>query len=708
MSATPESDTKEIEISSYRVTDKYFGKPYIDRDEWRDKPVRHRNIHGGFEGTATRFTFYFPTREHYKGRMFQPLEGAHAGHEDAFAGAMGEMLGGLEMMSHRLGGYMVESNSGHIGDDIDPRGGNDPTLYGYRASVEAARFSKHVAAQVYGTAPSHSYVWGGSGGGRRSPLCLEYGADVYAGALPFMGGGNVEKHGTKSRVRSEAPICFGSMFNVQRLLSRNDTLKRVIDAVQPGGSGNPFDGLASHEREELANLYRLGYPRGDEFMIAHPMGQMWLWTSIAELLLEEDLDYFEAFWARPGYVGHDSPEHVQQDLIDVRKPVSRVLTARVLLGDQAFSGAEYAAIRTMAGLMAATSNRYDLPIAIEVKGVGAGYRQGAGVRIASGQAAGRQLYTLEVCGDLFFCDGRREANLLRFTGVAAGDEVHIDNRPFLAFCYAYRHHISADPMFDFLRVNGEPLYPQHGLPLQSPLMGVPYSGQYEGKLLWVHHTHDSSLWPTQGVIYGQAVLDAQGPQATAQKFCMRWTENAEHISPAYLASSPARATSTWLIDYMPIIEQSLVDLCDWAEKGIKPLGTKFSFADGKVSLPPTARERGGIQPVVAVRANGSSRADVRAGAPVTLEVEAETPPHAGSIIGVEWSVDGSGRFEAEPGIDGKSTMVKLAKTHRYDKPGVYFATARVSSHVAGDVQAQHRRLVNVASARIVVTEGDRK
>ncbi|HEY3851221.1 MAG TPA: PKD domain-containing protein [Steroidobacteraceae bacterium] len=698
-----QSDTQAIETVSYTVTDKYFGKPYIDRDEWRDEPVRHRHIHGGFEGTATRFTFYFPTPEHYKGRMFQPLEGAHAGHEDAFAGPMGQMLGGLEMMGHRLGGYMVESNSGHIGDDIDPHGGDDPTLYGYRASVEAARFSKHVAAQVYGSAPAYCYVWGGSGGGRRSPLCLEYGADVYAGALPFMGGGNVEKHGTKSRVRSEAPICFGSMFNVQRLLSRDDKLEGVINAMQPGGSGNPFDGLESHEREELANLYRLGYPRGDEFMIAHPMGQMWLWTSIAELLLEEDGDYFNAFWTRPGYVGHDSPQHVTKDLIDVTKPVSRVLTAQALLADPGFSAPEYAAIRTMAGIMAATTNRYDLPVAIEVKGTGAGYGQGAGVRVVSGKAAGRQLYALEVCGDLFFCDGRREANLLRFTDVAAGDEVHIDNRAFLAFCYAYRHHISADPMFDFLRVNGEPLYPQHGLPLQSPLMGVPYSGQYEGKLLWVHHTHDSSLWPTQGVIYGQAVLDAQGPERTAQNFCMRWTENAEHISPAYLASSPTRATSTWLIDYMPIIEQSLVDLCDWAERGIEPVETKFSFADGKVTLPATARERGGIQPVVSVRAGGSSRANIRAGASVTLEVEGEAPPRAGSIIAVEWSLDGDGRFEAVEGIDGKSASVRLTKTHRYEKPGVYFATARVTSHMAGDVNAQHRRLVNVASARVVVS-----
>jgi hypothetical protein len=692
-----------IEVSSYKVTDPYFGKPYIDRDEWRDKPVRHRNIHGGFEGTATRFNFYFPLEEYYKGRMFQPMEGAHAGHEDAFAGAMGEMLGGLAMMGHRLGGYMVESNSGHIGDDVDPRAGNDPTLYGYRASVETARLSKHVAAQVYGKPPSYSYVWGGSGGGRRSPSCLEYGADVYAGALPFMGGGNVEKHGTKSRVRSEAPICFGSMFNVQRLLSRDKKLDGVVDATQPGGSGNPFQGLSGHEREELANLYRLGYPRGDEFMIANPMGQMWLWTSLAELLLEEDAGYFKSFWSKPGYIGHDSPEHVTKDLIDVRIPIDRVLTAKDLLENPDFTAPQYAAVRVIAGLMAATSNNYSLPIAIEVKGLGAGYRQGAGVRIMSGKAAGRQLYTMECCGDLLFCDGRREANILRFTDVAAGDEVHVDNRAFLAFCYSYRHHISADPMFDFLRINGEAIYPQHGLPLQSPLMGVPYAGQYEGKLMWVHHTHDSSLWPTQGVIYGEAVLSAQGPEKKAEKFCMRWTENAEHIGPAYLASSPTRATSTWLIDYMPIIEQSLVDLCDWAEKGKKPVDTKFSFADGKVTLPPTARERGGIQPVVSVRANGASRAEVKAGAAVTLEVEGEAPPHAGTIIAVEWSVDGSGQFVAEAGIDGKSASIKLAKTQRYDKPGVYFASARITSHADGDITAQHRRMVNVASARVIVT-----
>ncbi|WP_405182140.1 hypothetical protein [Nocardia sp. NBC_01377] len=33
-----------------------FERPFIDIDEWRDEPVRHRYVHGGFEGTAARFS----------------------------------------------------------------------------------------------------------------------------------------------------------------------------------------------------------------------------------------------------------------------------------------------------------------------------------------------------------------------------------------------------------------------------------------------------------------------------------------------------------------------------------------------------------------------------------------------------------------------------------------------------------------------------
>ena len=690
-----------LECSGYSVTDSYFGAPYVDRDEWHDEPHGHRRVHGGFAGCDTRFTFYFPVLEEWQGRLIMPLEGAHAGHEDFFGGALGDAMGGIGLTA-RLGGYMVESNMGHIGDDIDPKGGEDPTLYGWRAAAETARFSKYLAEQVYGSAPHHSYVWGGSGGGRRSPLVLENAPDVFDGALPFMGGGDVRPFPATERIKGAQVMSFACMFNVQRMLRHGDTMEKIIDAMQPGGSGDPFEGLDSHVREEFASLYRQGFPRGDEFMIATPMGQIWLWSSIADLLVEQDPIYFEDFWTKPGYIGHDLPSAVQDDVIDVVTTVSRVITVQDLLTDPAFEAPEYMLMKVIAGIMAGQGSM-DMAYAIEVKGLPDGYRLGAGLQLKSGDAAGRQLYCIGSVGDVFACDGHGEANLMRFNGVKVGDEIHVDNRKFLAFCYFHRHHLMDDAQFDSLRLDGMPVYEQHPVPLMSPLMGVSYTGHFEGKLLWIHHTHDSSLWPTQGIIYRGAVLDAQGAAATAEKFRLQWTQNAEHIPPTFLPNSSKRATATWLVDYFPIIEQGLADLIRWVEEGVAPSNTTFEFVDGQVRLPATASERGGIQPVVNVTANGGLRAEIKAGEDVELEVVAEVPPNSGTIVSVAWDFDGWGTFPFRHDVDGSDASVRLSTRHTYDTPGTYFATALVHSNREGKVDAEFRRLPNLASARIVVS-----
>jgi hypothetical protein len=689
-----------IDVLSYRITDDFFGTPYVDVDEWRDEPAPHRHIHGGFEGTDTRFRFYLPPAEQYRGRMVTPLFGGHGGTEDFYGSPMGSWSGGLPL-AIRLGAYMVESNQGHIGDDVDPKGGDDPTIYGHRASNEVARFSKHVAAQVYGQPPHHSYVFGGSGGGRRSPLCLENGPDAYDGALPYMGGGDVAEPGSTRRIKGAQVMSFASMFNVQRLLGSK--LDDVVDAMAPGGSGNPFAGLDTHQRDELASLYRQGFPRGDEFMIGQPMGQTWLWTSIADTLEAQDPSYFDYFWTRPGYVGHDQPEAVLPDVIDRTVTVLRVLTAQDLLEDPAFAAPELQSMRTLVSVMASAPGALSLPYAVQLEDVGPGYRLGAGLELTTGKAAGRRLTSNFVVGDVYYCDGPGEANLLRFADVLPGDEVHVDNRRFLAFCYFARHHVMRDPQFDSLRLDGRPVYPQHPLPEMSPLMGVSYSGQFAGKLMWIHHTHDASLWPPQGVIYRDAVHAAQGAEGAAARFRLRWTENAEHGAPDRLPSPRHRAANTWLIDNRPIVEQSLVDLIAWVEDGIEPVATNFTYADGKVSLPSTASERAGIQPVVHVRANGETRAESRVGEPVALEVQAEVPPTAGTIVSVEWDFEGTGAYPFTHDIDGSASVVVLSTTHVYESAGTFFVTARVHSHREGDVTAISRRIPNVASARVVVS-----
>jgi hypothetical protein len=691
--------TASVDCASYQVNDSHFGAPYVDVDEWREEPYPHRHIHGGFGDCDSRFTFYFPRAEEWHGRLIQPMEGAHAGHEDFFGSALGDAMGGVGLTA-RLGGYMVESNMGHIGDDIDPKGGEDATLYGWRAAAETARFSKHVAEQVYGSPPHHAYVWGGSGGGRRSPLLLENAPDVFDGALPFMGGGDVAEFPATERIRGAQVMSFACMFNVQRLL--RDKMESLLDATRPGGSGDPFAGLTTHEREELASLYRQGFPRGDEYMIGAPMGQIWLWSSIADELFEQDPAYFENFWTQPGYVGHDHPEAVRDDVIDVVTTVERVVTIGELISDPEFSGPEYQLMRTTAQIMAPTAG-LDLPYAVKLRELPVGYRLGSGLKPVGGAAAGRQLYCTGTAGELMVADGHGEANVERFRGVEPGDEIGVDNRRFLAFCYFHRHHVMQEPQFDSLRLNGVPVYPQHPVPYMSPLMGVSYTGHYKGKLLWIHHTHDSSLWPSQGLVYAGAVLAEQGAAGAEERFRLQWTENAEHIPPAYLPSSPSRASTTWLVDYFPIIEQGLADLIAWVEDGKAPPATRYSYTDGQISLPASAAERGGVQPVVAVEANGGGRAEVKAGDPVELAVRAEAPQGGGTIISVEWDFDGSGTFGFRHELGGTEKKVTLSTTHTYEEPGTYYATAKVCAHRDGVVEAGFRRLPNLASARVVVS-----
>jgi hypothetical protein len=687
----------EIDLTGYSVVDNFFGAPYIDVDERRDVPVPHRYVHGGFEGTDTRFAFSFPPGELYKGRLYQPLEGANAGHEDVASQAMGAVTGGAEMI-FRLGGYMVESNMGHIGDIKDRRAGDDPTIYGWRAAAESARFSKYVAAQLLGAAPQYSYVFGGSGGARRSPLCLAYAPDVWDAAMPFMGDAIDGEYGDWSRPRAGTPG-FATMFNVHRVL--RDKVMDVVDAMRPGGSGDPFTTLNTHQREQLSVLYKLGYPRGDEFMIAQPMGQLWLWCSMAERISRED-PYFARFWTEPGHVGFDQPELVTSDLIDIQTKVKRLLSPNDLLRETEFARPEFAALRTLATVFGTMQNMMDTPLVVQLEDTSEGWLPGAGVRFLDGEAAGRQLHCMSGVGTALLVDGEGEASNLRLTGVCVGDTVQFDNRAFLAYCYYARHHIGESGEYEQFRLGGKPIYEQYQQPYVSPFMGVPHTGRFDGKMLWIQHTHDASLWPSEGVGMKNNVEREVGLARSRECFRLRWLENAEHVPPLLAAAPPDRANNTWLIDYGPHIDQSLADLTAWVEEGIEPAETAFDMVDGQVILPTEAKERGGIQPVVHVTANASKRAEILAGTTVNLEVRAEVPAGAGTIVSIRWDLDGTGSYPVTQETDGSASELTSTLSWTYDKPGTYFPTALVESHRDCDVNATSRRIPNLDAARVVV------
>src|ERR1700739_1236352 len=114
------SDTNPLKplATDYTPHDSFFGAPLIDVDERRQHPRPHRYVHGGFAGTKTLFSFYFPPHAEYSGRFMQWMEGGAGGNERSItvppensAPTQWDYL--YDTAFGDLNGYLIESNQGH-------------------------------------------------------------------------------------------------------------------------------------------------------------------------------------------------------------------------------------------------------------------------------------------------------------------------------------------------------------------------------------------------------------------------------------------------------------------------------------------------------------------------------------------------------------------------------------------------------------------
>lgn len=106
---------QRAERASYTLAyeDPLFQELFIDIDEWRDEPVRHRYVHGGFTDTEARFSIYFPPEDRYEGRFFQyilPVPGnEHAVSHPEYPDPSYSVAFAVDS-----GAYLVETNGGAL------------------------------------------------------------------------------------------------------------------------------------------------------------------------------------------------------------------------------------------------------------------------------------------------------------------------------------------------------------------------------------------------------------------------------------------------------------------------------------------------------------------------------------------------------------------------------------------------------------------
>lgn len=654
----PPEEGEPVHIDAECV-DSYLDNPVCQGPELRTDPVPHYHVMCEFAGTDARFAMSYPMAERYQGRFFQ---NTHPLYSDPVVIPDEEIAFGVAS-----GAYYVRTNMGGSEqsrapeDTLEP--GFDAALGGYRVNAAAAKHSEVVAKFLYGNHDPYGYLYGGSGGAYQSVCSAEHTSGVWDGVIPYVMG---------------SPHAIPNMFTVRvnalRILKQRDKFPEIMDAIDPGGSGDPYATLNEEEAAALREATLMGFP--PEGWWNHETlngGPLRLVAGYVPLL---DPDYAEDFFNEPGYLGFDDP-------------YGTVATARVQQEEGEHS---VVAVNTPAeGL-------------ISIEALPPGDLLGAEVYIDSGAAAGQVGTVLAVVPFLnaVYVLG------VDLSSVAIDDTLHFDNSAYLALQTYHRHQVPDSEAFigwnQFRDDSGEPIYPQRDL-LIGPIgafngAGCLPTGEFNQPMIVVENMLDIDALPWSADWYRSKVEEAQGA-AAGNRFRLYFTEHAQHTSP----SPDDTAAFARTIAYRSVLQHTLRDLADWVENGRKPpASTNYRVVDSQIVLPKNAGPRKGMQPVVQLSVNGGERADIVVGQEVKFTVKLQSPPRAGTIHGVEWDFYGVGDFPLQSELDGNRRSVVLDMTHRYDEPGVYFPVVRATQLRKHDRDDGFAQAQNLGRVRVVVTE----
>jgi hypothetical protein len=667
---------------------KLFKEPYVDVDEWREVPVRHQYIHGGFKGTDTKFSFYFPPKEQYQGRFFQYITPV-PDNEMLSQGAVGEedKIG----FSISSGAYFVETNGGGSAATATYGSGIDPAIGAYRANAACAQYSRIMAAKLYGEHRPYGYSFGGSGGAFRTIGGMENTEGVWDGAVPYVVG---------------SPMAIPNVFCVRMYAMRvlKDKFPQIVDALEPGGSGDMYAGLNEEERQALTEVTKMGFPPKSWF--GYKTMGVHAFPVLYQGMVMADPGYFKDFWSVPGYLGYNPPESLTKARIKITSTVKNMITAK----DAASYGLEIESVPGQArgtadaAWQSLMGNGTEPPVALQLSDLLPDVDfLGGDLLVKTGASAGKKVALKQIKKDIIIL-GIADSKVL--AGINPGDEVQVDNSNFLAAQTYHRHQVPGRDFYvwdQFRGPDGKPIYPQRPMIL-GPLFamgasGTVQKGKFKGKMIIIESLWDREAFPWQADWYRTKVSENLG-DSTDDHLVLWYVDHSLH------GDNTKQEDPNHTVSYLGVLQQALRDLSAWVEKGVvPPAGTSYKVVEGQVIVPQTASERKGIQPVVSLKANGSDRADVKSGRKVSFIAVIELPPNSGKLIKAEWDFEGAGTFPVTSRLSPSGSLdsiVTLKANYSFTKPGTYFPTMRAITQRQGDAASPYTRIQNLGRVRVVV------
>lgn len=434
-----------------------------------------------------------------------------------------------------------------------------------------------------------------------------------------------------------------------------------------------------------------------------------------------DPTYFnDDFWSKPGYLGANPTQSLSdariQKLTSIKSGIT--LDQAVELGLKApvseqERGSADAAWKSVGGSEAG------MPVAFQVDSeINAKNFLGGDLLIKSGAAVGKVLQIAEIHGDKIVL-GPVDNQILSL--IKPGDKVQVDNSNFLAVQTYHRHQVPGKEFHvwdQFRDKAGNPIYPQRTQLIAPGFTkgagGALPTGKFKGKMILLESLWDREAFAWQADWYRELVKENLGETAD-DNFRLWYSDHALHGDIA-IEDDPTRT-----VGYLGTLQQALLDLSDWVEKGIAPAASSvYKVEDGQVIVPSKANKRKSIQPTVTVKVNGKKRADVKVDDKVSFTAIVEVPKNYGKVARAAWNIEGlpenmgnssgwdfekSGVFSVPATVVSSSkngNRVKIKLTHTFTKPGTYFPTLRATSQRNGDTDTPFTQIHNLDRVRVIV------
>ncbi len=673
-----------------------YQSPFIDEDRQEvrtmadGKEIPYRFLHGGFRGTNVKFLFCFPLRESYEGRFFQHLS-PFPGPDEELASL--KKTGENDPIGFALahGSCFVESNMGSgavFGKE------SDPTVF-YKASAAVAEYCRKVACELYGEHRVYGYVYGGSGGGYKTMSCIEN-TSAFDGAVPFVIGSPMS-----------LPNCLTIGAHGVRLLRR--CWRRIADALEPGGSGDIYQGLNEEERDALRELVLIGCP--PRMCVTFGGSDDGSLPVLAPVVKAMDPAYFTDFWTKPGYLGTEQNGSAVRDRICLD---TKVLGVGILSEVDEAAGAgpdgRNGTDDAWQKMLKDGGNVY-----IEVEQVPEGedlYLKGVDITFPGSEAGEKHLRLGRIEGNRLIPGMTYGADDIRevLDAIKPGDKVHLDNSDYIAIQTYHRHQVPEDRSFhawdQYRGEDGTPIYPQRERVISFGFTyggcGSVQDGEIQGKVIVMNNLMDGDF-PWQADWYRRKVEAVQGDQKAKEMFRILYNDNCPH------GDVSETGEELYFTSYLGALNQTLLDLAAWTEKGILPAeNTGYRMIDNQIILEEGAEKRQGIQATADLTIEGERRKRVKVGEKVSFTVSVEVPEKGGQLTDTEWSFEGEQDFPVKGGeviqevaVDGIRGY-KVKQTHTFAKPGRYFGVVRVTNNrMPGD---DYTRIRNLARVQVIVED----